>query len=329
MNTDVRWGILGPGSIARRFAGQLPSSATGRLVAVASRDGGRAAAFADEFGADRSFDSYEALLADPEVDAVYIATPHTRHAEWVIKAARAGKHILCEKPLAPSPAFAMAAVDAAKENGVALLEAYMYRFHPQIVRVLDLVATGAIGRIQHVEAGFAFAIPRNDGRLFRSDLAGGGILDVGCYPASLAVEVAFAREDAPTVAFHSATGELVSGVDGDASARVRIGGVDAVLRTSVIRDLSPAATISCEDGTIDLPDAWGERDVSATRIVVHPTGAPSRVIDVPPVQPMAAEADAVSMAIATGRREAPEMPWAHTRAIARLLTDWRAAVVPG
>ena len=180
----LNWGILGPGNIARRFASQLTDSATGRLVAVASRDPAKAEAFAREFGAERSYSSYEQLLADPDVDAVYISLVHTLHAEWTVKAADAGKHVLVEKPIAVNHGSAMVAAEAARRNGVVLLEAYMYRFHPQIDTLLELVSGGAIGTIQHIDASFSFDTGGSSGRLFDESLAGGGILDVGGYPVS-------------------------------------------------------------------------------------------------------------------------------------------------
>ena len=151
------WGIIGPGRIARRFAGQLPASRTGRLVAVASRNVDRAAEFGTEFGARRWYGDYDGLLNDDEVDAVYIATPHPMHPTWVVRAAEAGKHVLCEKPLAVNAAHAMAAVEAARRHDVFLMEAYMYRFHPQTQRLVELVADGTIGTVHQIQASFAFA----------------------------------------------------------------------------------------------------------------------------------------------------------------------------
>ena len=139
MGAHLRWGILGTGAIANTFATALPQSRTGRLVAVGSRTADSARKFAARHGDGRAHGSYDALLADPEVDAVYIATPHPQHAEWCIRAARAGKHILCEKPITLNHAEAMVVAEAAREAGVFLMEAFMYRCHPQTQRIVELI----------------------------------------------------------------------------------------------------------------------------------------------------------------------------------------------
>ena len=150
----IRWAVLGPGSIARRFASQLSSSPGASLVAVGSSDLQRARLFAAEQapGAEVHLGSYDEILADPGVDAVYVATVHTTHPRLTIAALEAGKHVLCEKPLAANHAAVMAMAEAARATGKVLVEAYMYRFHPQTRRVLELVADGAIGDVLHVDA---------------------------------------------------------------------------------------------------------------------------------------------------------------------------------
>src|SRR5690606_25764497 len=131
--------------------------------------------------------SYEALLADPAVDAVYIATPHPMHARWAILAAEAGKHILCEKPLALNHGQAMAMVEAAVRHRVFFMEAFMYRCHPQTARLVELIQQGAIGQVRMIEGSFGYRAGFDpNSRVYNNDLAGGGILDVGCYPVSMA-----------------------------------------------------------------------------------------------------------------------------------------------
>src|SRR5262245_34718066 len=139
MQDKLNWGILGTGAIARKFARALVPSRTGRLLAVASRQQAPADAFARDFGITRAHGTYQALLDDKDVDAVYISTPHPFHAEWAICAARAKKHILCEKPIAMNHAEAMAIIEAARENGVFLMEAFMYRCHPQTQKLMELL----------------------------------------------------------------------------------------------------------------------------------------------------------------------------------------------
>jgi len=175
MEKRVTWGILATGGIARAFAGGVAHSRTGRVVAVGSRTQASAERFAREFGIARAHGSYEALLADPQVEAVYIATPHPQHAEWIVKAARAGKHVLCEKPLTLTRAEAEGAVEACRAAGVLLMEAFMYRCHPQTAKIVELVRSGAIGRVGLVQATFSFSTafdPKN--RFFEQGSVGGG-----------------------------------------------------------------------------------------------------------------------------------------------------------
>ena len=143
----LRWGLLGTARINRMVIPPLRVSAGSRLLAVASRDGARAAAYAREWGIGRAHGSYQALLADPEIDAVYIPLPNHLHAEWTIRAARTGKHVLCEKPMALTLAEMDAMEAAARESGVVLAEAFMYRHHPQTLKVKELVDAGAVGSV--------------------------------------------------------------------------------------------------------------------------------------------------------------------------------------
>ena len=187
MTTRIRWGLLATGNIARTFATGVQHSKTGVLQAAASRNLEKALAFCESFDIPTAHGSYEALLTDPEVDAVYIATPHPLHAQWAIKAAEAGKHILCEKPLAMTEADVMAVIDAAATHDVFLMEAFMYRCQPQIATVIELIKDGRIGDVTLIRAEFGFRVgwtPKS--RLLDNELGGGGILDVGCYPVSMA-----------------------------------------------------------------------------------------------------------------------------------------------
>src|SRR5699024_1429542 len=249
-SAPFRWAVLGPGSIARRFASQLPSSQDGVLVAVGSSSAERARAFADEFPLQDPalIGDYAQVLASDEVDAVYISTVHTGHAELAAQALEAGKHVLCEKPMTPNAGTTMALIDLAARSGRVLLEAYMYRFHPQTARVLELVADGAIGEITHVDASFAFDTGGRSGRLFDLETAGGGILDVGCYPMSFARFVAGAAQGRPVVepATVAGSGTLgATGVDEWATAELTFpGGMTASLRTGVRLADPQTATIT-------------------------------------------------------------------------------------
>ncbi len=186
----LRIGILGAARIARLFVEAVRTSVKVQVTAVASRDVERATLFARELGIGRVHASYDALFADSDIDAVYVPLPNNLHAEWSIRATAAGKHVLCEKPLAANAAEARAMFAAAAKNGVYLVEAYPYRAQPQTVKVRELVAAGAIGHVQLIQASFGF--PLTDAANIRMDpnLAGGALMDAGSYPVSFVRTVA-------------------------------------------------------------------------------------------------------------------------------------------
>jgi predicted dehydrogenase len=318
--------VLGPGAISRDFVAGVRSSEHGVLHAVGSSSAERAAVFAAEHGAEAS-GSYDEVLAREDVDAVYIGTVHTTHAELAIRALEAGKAVLCEKPASPTADEVERILAAAARAQRPFLEAFKTRFGPFAAALNDLAANGELGAVEQVEAAFGFAAGSREGRLFDPALAGGAILDVGCYPVALAVQLAAAAgEPIESPAVSAVEADLVSGVDGTASADVTLGDLTAAVSTSVVRRLPASALLRFARGEVFLPDAWGERAESASTLIVR-RGGEEHVVEVPVVQPMGAEADAVSLALADRRLEVPEMPWAHTRAIARVLTDWRAAAL--
>ena len=183
---EVRWGILSTARIAReKVIPGMQGADRSRVVAIASRHLARATEVADHLGIPRTHASYEALLADPEIDAVYIPLPNHLHAEWAIAAARAGKHVLCEKPLALTSADAQRMVDVAEAEGVRLMEAFMYRLHPSWVAVRDLVASGRIGKLLAVQSWFSY-FDDDPANIRNIRQAGGGALyDIGCYSVNL------------------------------------------------------------------------------------------------------------------------------------------------
>ncbi len=323
----VGWAVLGPGQIARRFVSQLGASQRGRLVAVGSSDPRRAADFAAEAGSERiRTGNYADVLSDSEVDAVYVSTVHTGHAHLVLSAIAAGKHVLCEKPMAPNHGTVMALVDAARTGDVSLVEAYMYRFHPQTERVRELVAAGAIGELTHIDASFAFRAAGQRGRLFDPDLAGGGILDVGGYPVSLARAVvgaslgqAFSEPTALTAA-----GTLgPTGVDEWTVARLSFpGGVSASVRAGVGLADANTVTIYGSAGTIHLSDPWtlGPDPV----LTLAAVGQQSQEFRFGGARPYQLEADALADSIGVG--EARQMNLADSLGNAAVLDQWRAAI---
>ncbi|MEO7336235.1 MAG: Gfo/Idh/MocA family oxidoreductase [Caldimonas sp.] len=182
----VRIGILGCANIAKQFVRDVQPSSAVRIVAVASRDNAKAADFAASFGIERHHGSYEALLTDDGVDAIYLPLPNSLHAEWAIKAAESGRHVLCEKPLALDLREAQAMFDAARRHGVMLLEAYPYYFQPQTGAMVALLQEKAIGTVRLVQASFGFTLanPANNIRM-QTDLGGGALLDAGSYALSV------------------------------------------------------------------------------------------------------------------------------------------------
>jgi len=182
----LRWGILSTAHIGR--AAVIPAiraSRNGEVRAVASRDRERARAFASETGIPQAYGSYQELLEAGDVDAIYIALPNSLHCEWTVKAAAAGKHVLCEKPLGATSGECDEMDRAARENGVILMEAFMYRFHPRTERVSKLVRDGAIGPLRAIQSAFTFRLRRGDDIRLQKELAGGALMDVGCYCVNL------------------------------------------------------------------------------------------------------------------------------------------------
>lgn len=327
MTTHARWAILGAGEISGFFARALRHADLGRLHAVGARNPAAAQAFADENGAS-VVGTYEEIIARDDVDAVYIGTVHTTHAELALAALAAGKAVLCEKPLGVTPAETEAVVSAAANAGLPLVEAFKYRFGPFAERLRELLASGAIGEVVEVEAPLGFAAAERTGRLFDPATAGGAILDVGCYPVSLAVGIAgWTGRDVSRARIVQASGSIgPTGVDETASAVLDIDGLTARVRTAITAELPRETTIRGTDGVLVIPNVWGSREESADVAELRrPDGSVER-IECPTVPSMAAEGDALIRAMRAGETEAPEMPWVETRVTARLLGAWLAAL---
>jgi D-xylose 1-dehydrogenase (NADP+, D-xylono-1,5-lactone-forming) len=177
----VRWGIISTAHINRLVIPGAHASGKVELLAVASRDRKRAEIYADEWKIERAYGSYEALLEDPDVEAVYISLPNTMHCDWSIRSLEAGKHVLCEKPMSRHAAEVEQAFDAAERTGRLLMEAFMYRHNPQTKRLTELVAEGAIGDLRVVRSAFSYALFDESNIRLRPEVDGGGLMDVGCY----------------------------------------------------------------------------------------------------------------------------------------------------
>ena len=184
MGNAVKWGIMSTADINRKVIPGAHASPKVELVAVASRDEARAAEYAKTWEIERSYGSYDALLADPEIEAVYISLPNTLHCDWSIKALEAGKHVLCEKPLSRHVDEVEAAFDAADRTGFLLSEAFMYRHNPQTKRAKELVDGGAIGELRLIRSTFSYSLYDADNIRLRTEVEGGSLMDVGCYTVS-------------------------------------------------------------------------------------------------------------------------------------------------
>ena len=333
----IRWGILGPGSIALAFAGGAAQSRTGKVVALGARNPGKSG-LAESFPGARILDGYDALLADPDVDAVYISIPHPGHAEWAIKAAEAGKHVLCEKPMGLTAFEADAMIHAARKAGTFLGEAFMYRLHPQTLKLVELIKSGVIGEVRMIKSSFGFAMPgfMPEHRLYSNDLAGGGILDVGGYPVSMARLIAGAAAGTPFAEPDKVTGTAhlgQSGVDEWASALLHFpGGIVAEVSCSISLNQDNVLRILGTKGRIEVPDFWfagGNRDVGLGKIDVILSDGTRDSISVNETRHLYSfEVDAAGEAILAGKQEFawPGMGWADSLGTLRVLDKWRAAV---
>ena len=249
--STLRWGILSTADIARtKVIPGLRKAARCEVVAIASRDGATAAAAARELGIPRAHGSYEALLEDPAVDAVYIPLPNHLHAEWTIAATRAGKHVLCEKPLALTSADAERMVAASRDAGVHLMEAFMYRLHPSWVAVRELVATGRIGRLVAIDSWFSYFNDDLGNIRNQADVGGGALFDIGCYCINLS-RMLFGQEPRDVQAWLRR--DPAAGVDVVTSALLGFEDGVATFTCSTRAEPDQRVHISGTEGRITIP----------------------------------------------------------------------------
>jgi predicted dehydrogenase len=309
----MRWGVISTGWVARTFINALRESEEARVVAVASRDGERAAALAAEFDVPRAYGAYADLLADPEVEAVYIGLPNSLHAEWTLACARAGKHVLCEKPLATSRAEAETMFEAARDAGVWLMEAFMYRFHPQTLKVQQLIAEDAIGDVRLIRSTFSFTVADPNNVRLSAALAGGALMDVGCYPVNFARMVAGSAPEHVAAVAHWAP----SGVDETLAGTLEYpGGVIAQITCSLDASRIHSAQVIGSAGSIELDEAFTLPFDRPTRIRLRhgARGADAEEIEIAPVNHYRLEAEAFEQLVRAGHgaHGLPEMPLIET-----------------
>jgi predicted dehydrogenase len=341
----LNWGILGAGGIARVFVNALRFSKTGRAAAVASQTPSKLQSLADDFSIPKRYATYEALLQDPEIDAIYLSTIHPLHAEWAIKAAEAGKHLLVEKPIGMNAAEAQAMIDAAAQHDVFLMEAFMYRCHPQMQKLRELIEQGAIGEVRLIRSVFSYYTPYSPtSRAYSKELGGGGILDVGCYPASMARLIAGAATGRPfldPLAVKAAGKVSESGVDLYTAATLQFEqDIIAEISCGVALQMPVEATVYGEEGTISLVNPWLpsspvrgakqplplDTQFASTLIELKRRGeqTPQQIVVEADRDLFTYEADMVAAHIAD--RQAPAMSWDDTLGNMRLLDAWRAEI---
>jgi predicted dehydrogenase len=312
---ELRWGIVGPGRIARGVVQDFEHVEGSRVAAVASRSIDRARAFAEDFGIERAHGSYRALIEDPDVDVLYIATPHPQHLPVAVAAMQAGKAVLVEKSLTATVEGAETLVDTARRHEVFAMEAMWTRFQPAIVAARDLIADGAIGEVRTVQAdlGVQRAFDPED-RLFSKELAGGAILDLGVYVVS------FAQHFLGVPDRMELTGSLTStGVDLDAAMLLAYDDGRAGLVSCSLRGPSPGtARIIGTDGWIDVASRFHHpHEVTLTRPDQQP-----RLIEAPPLGTgYSHELIEVSDCLRAGAKESSVMPLDDSLAVQRLLNE--------
>jgi len=265
----LRWGILGTGNIANQFAAGVAASRRGRVVAVGSRATASADAFARPREIAAAHGSYDALVRDSSVDAVYNSLPNSMHHEWTIKALRAGKHVLCEKPFASHAAEAREMFDVARQTGRTLVEAFMYRSHPLTKAVVEAVRGGAIGELRMIRTSFCFRTTKIANNIrFQPDLAGGVLMDVGCYCVSWARLMAGEEPSA----VHAVAHQHESGVDDIAIGTLRFpSGVLASFTCGMSVQADNTAYVCGSDGYIEVPVPWKPPRMRAAYTIARST----------------------------------------------------------
>ncbi len=325
MNTSnqITWGILGSGQIARKFALALNESTTGQLGAIASRSSEKALAFGKQFGIHRCYSTYADLLSDSEIDIVYIALPNHLHAPWAIACAQAGKHILCEKPMALNFMEATQVIEAARDNDVFYMEGYKDRCHPQTAQLVALLKENIIGPIQCIEAHLTFNLgPNYEDIRYNSSYGGGSIMDVGCYTAEFARLVAGCEPDSVTGVGHI---HDKYEIDEWATASLHFpNGIIASLICGMQLPINRSGYIWGEYGSICLPDIWS-LGKPESKILIRKASDP--VIEVslsnsPNLLLLEADEAARSLKV----RESTCMNWTDSLANMALLDSWRIAV---
>jgi len=296
MNRRLRWGLICTAHINRSLIPAIRASERAELVAVASRDLARAQDYARQWDIPRAHPSYQALLDDPAVDVIYNALPNHLHCEWTVRAADAGKHVLCEKPLALSVEEVDRIVEATERNGIVVFEAFMYRHHQQTLRVQELVRQGAIGDVRLVRAVFSFVFGQLDNTRFDPAMGGGALWDVGCYPVSFARTVVGAD---PVEVFGWQTLSK-SGVDLTFAGQMRFaGGALAQFDCSFEAAFRWGAEVVGSEGVLVLDSPW-KPGADEPPVIQLRRGDGEELVPVEDVDPYLCEVEAMADCVLDG-----------------------------
>ncbi|MDH3425552.1 MAG: Gfo/Idh/MocA family oxidoreductase [Acidimicrobiia bacterium] len=303
MSDKLRWGVISTAEIGTRAV--IPAtqrSERGEVVAIASRDKARAEEIAEQLGIATAHGSYEALLEDPNVDAVYIPLPNHLHAEWTMAAAAAGKHVLCEKPLAMSAAQAQEVVDACAEAGVKMAEAFMYRQHPQWVKTMEIVASGRLGQLTAVNTWFSYN--NTDAENIRNipEFGGGAVMDIGCYCINLSRMLFGAEPDEVQSLVYR---HPQFGTDVLTSAMLRFGDAQATFTCSTVVEDYQRVHVFGSEGRLEIEIPFNAPNDRPTRLFVAQGGDPPvapdvEVFEFPVVDHYSLQADAFAAAVLDG-----------------------------
>ncbi|KAI9287168.1 hypothetical protein BC943DRAFT_275173 [Umbelopsis sp. AD052] len=336
----VNWGIIGTGNIANAFASALKHAKEAQLVAVGSRSKQSAVKFGTTYGIpeEHCHPTYDDLFSDPKVHAVYICTPHPYHCELALMGAKAGKHLLVEKPMAMNEKEAVQIIDAAKDNNVFFMEGYMYRCHPQTKKLCEIISQGLIGDVKLIRANFSYngTSYGPESRVWNNELGGGALLDIGGYPLSLARLVAGAARGLPFSNPDSlqAIGKLSStNVDEWTIASLNFSNneIGAQLFTGIFADSDCTAEVIGSAGTIRLTSPW-RPDVpemgKPTIVLTKPGEAPTTIEDYESLGTsiFIFEAEEVSNAILAGQKECRFMTWEDSIGQVKAMDEWRRQI---
>jgi len=330
----LKWGILGTGKIARRLAKTLQTSRSGVLAAVASREEPKALEFAREFGPAAAHGDYQSLLEDPSVEAVYIATPHPAHAEWNVRAANAGRHILCEKPATMNARELETVLDSVRKNQVFFMEAFMYRPHPQTSRIVEIIRSGVLGEVRLIRATFSFQSDSSrESRLVRRELGGGAILDVGCYCASMSRLIAGAalfgdKVAEPTEVHGVGWLDEAEGTDLLACALLKFPGkITAQLSAGTQLNQTNHVLVHGTQGMLRINQPWFAGSQGAT-LEIHRQGgeAPEIQSTESPADLYSAQFDLVAAYCHRGQAPFPAPTWEDSLGNMKVLDAWRKSL---